>query len=665
MMRPWIFAVMVLVCIALLGGISQPIVSVAQTRPTPVDTDTVYTGRQFSRSDRLGITFISSAQIEPDDTRYQNALLLGAGWTRWPLYWNAVEVAPNEWDWSAYDELVINDMRYNLNINAILLDKPTFYADGEIIQGLNEPIFADGSDTPANGKALNPNNPWANFVYQAVQRYKPGGILARQQGWTSGQGVAIWEVWNEPDLAQFWRGGINNYARLLKVAYLAAHQADPTADVMFGGLLYSTPDNWLARVLAIYDNDPLARSNNWYMDAVAVHSYSYPWRTGWLTLFARQSLIAYGIDRPIFVNETGISIWDDYPGPVWVTSPEQRIRLGTADQQAWYFIQSTVYGWSEGASVVFFHQLYDDCGDQAAGTNFPPNNGDLCTQGQACFGDAFGLFRNTSNSICYSQHPTPGTARPAAAAFRLMADVFGAADFVYVDDTRLEGNSIFEFLRPASNERILVIWNRRFEDNTATIAASGSSAILYTLDRTSTITPQNGVYSLALNAAVPDSFPELEPIDISAIAGEPIILVEPIEGEAIPINATTSVQVEAPSVPVTSVPPTAGPIFNPTVAPENDTLAPTTFIIPLPERSASTFLVSWGAEDNGAIDRYVVWVQVNDGEWMPWLETQRQEGIYTGTPDNIYRFAVWAVDTAGNWSTNIDLTPQAQTQVQS
>ncbi|MDQ7034813.1 MAG: hypothetical protein Q9P01_08240 [Anaerolineae bacterium] len=46
-----------------------------------------------------------------------------------------------------------------------------------------------------------------------------------------------------------------NYARLLKVAYLAAHFADPTTTVMFGGLLYSTPDNWLARVLAIYEND--------------------------------------------------------------------------------------------------------------------------------------------------------------------------------------------------------------------------------------------------------------------------------------------------------------------------------------------------------------------------------------------------------------------------
>lgn len=636
----------------------------AQSPPTPVANNTVYTGRAFSRSDRLGITFISSAQIESDDERYQNALLLGAGWTRWPLYWNAVETSQGQWNWVDYDRLVMDDVRHGLSINAILLGRPDFFAEGDIISGLNEPVFADGSDTPANGKEINPNNPWAIFVYQAVQRYKPGGILAQQQGWSSGQGVDIWEVWNEPDLPQFWRGGINNYARLLKVAYLSAHQADPSSTVMFGGLLYSTPENWMARVLAIYDNDPLARSNNWYMDAVAVHSYSYPWRSGWLTLFARQTLIAYGLDRPIFVNETGISVWNDYPGPVWANSPEQRIRLGSVEQQAWYFIQSTAYAWAEGADVVFFHQLYDDCGDQAAGTDFPPNNGDLCSAGQACFGDAYGLFRNSTDSICYSQHPNAGTARSSAAAFRLMAQVFGSEEFVAVDDTRLEGNTIIEFERPATNERILVIWNRRFEPNTALITAGGSSATLHTLERTITIAPQNGIYSIALNAAQSDSYPDLETNDISGIGGEPVILIEPIEGVAPDINATTVIQVESPSEIVTVAPPTAGPIFNPTIAPEDDDESPTTFMSALPEVSARTFLVSWGATDNGSIDRYVVWVQISDGDWSPWLETQREEGIYTGVEGETYRFAVWAVDSAGNWSANISLVAQAETRVE-
>jgi hypothetical protein len=635
----------------------------AQESP-PFPENALSQQRPLIRSNRLGITFISSAQTAQDEQRYQNAVLLGTGWNRWPLYWNTIETSPGQFDWSAYDYLIINDVRYGLNINAILLDRPQFYANGNIIAGLYEPIFADGSDSPAQGKTMNPNNPWANFVYQAVQRYKSGGTLAREQGWVS-EGVDVWEVWNEPDLAQFWRGSIVDYARLLKVAYLAAHQADPTATVMYGGLLFSTPDNWLARVLAIYENDPQARNNNMYMDAVALHSYSYPWRTGWLTLFVRDTLRAYNLQKPIFVNETGISVWDDYPGPLWTSSANQRYKLGTEDQQAWFFIQSTAYAWSEGADVVFFHQLYDDCGDQAAGSNFPFHHGELCNDGRTCFGDAFGLFRNPSNSICYNHHPNPGTARPAATAFRLMSQIFGAASFIPGEETRIDGVTIIDFERPSTHERILVIWNRRFEANQAVIPAANSSATLYTMQGASSIAPQDNHYLIPLNAALADNFPELEPSDISAIGGEPVILVEVLqEGVApsiIPVDPL-------PTVPAMPSPiqiiPSPGPVIAPTTPAEEDHISPVTYVDPLPDISARTFIVSWGANDNGQIERYVVWVQINDGEWQPWLETQRSEGIYTGEPGNIYRFAVWAVDTGGNWSSNVALEAQAQTQVQ-
>jgi hypothetical protein len=46
------------------------------------------------------------------------------------------------------------------------------------------------------------------------------------------------------------------------------------------------------------------------------------------------------------------------------------------------------------------------------------------------------------------------------------------------------------------------------------------------------------------------------------------------------------------------------------------------------------------------------------------METERTEAIYTGEANNVYRFAVWAVDTAGNWSTNVSIEPQAETRVE-
>lgn len=499
--------------------------------PPVVAQDTSYI-----RSPRLGIAHISLTGQPTPAERYENALALGAGWNRYPIYWDQVEVEPGVFNWAAYDQQVSADLAYGLNINAILLGRPAFFADGGGIDGLAEPIFADGSDLPEANKPLNPDNPWANYVMQTVDRYMPDGSLAQREGWPAEQGIRVWEVWNEPDFPLFWSASIKDYARLLKVAYIVAKMVDPESQIMFGGLLYQTQDNWLARVLAIFEDDPLVEQFNWYMDIVAVHSYSYPWRSGWLVLWVRQTLKAYGLDRPIWLNESGVPIWDDYPGPMAASSPEEWQLRATAEQQASFFIQSTVYAWSEGAEVVFFHQLYDDCGNQPAGTDFPfdPTGLNQCPPGQLCVGDAFGLFRNTPGSVCFSQHPEPGTPRPAATAYRLMAELFGRGEYgqpqVEVSEDSLM--FIFESVRPG--KRLRVLWNRTFEPVALDLELT-NTASLYTLTSTTTVQPNaHGVYRLTLPPAAPDYYPFLEPGDVSAIGGEPRILVESLRG-ALPL----------------------------------------------------------------------------------------------------------------------------------
>ncbi len=34
----------------------------------------------------------------------------------------------------------------------------------------------------------------------------------------------------------------------------------------------------------------------------------------------KQVLAAYGLDRPVWLNESGVPVWDDYPGPTWTAS---------------------------------------------------------------------------------------------------------------------------------------------------------------------------------------------------------------------------------------------------------------------------------------------------------------------------------------------------------
>lgn len=647
---------------ALAGGLlllAAPGATLAQRESNPPQPPT----GDYIRAQRLGIAHISAVTEDTNPERYAQALNLGAGWNRWPIYWNMVETAPGAWDWTGYDRQVSDDLAYGLQINAILIGRPEFHADHNRISGLYAPIYADGSDLPGPGKMLNPENPWARFVHEAVMRYQPGGILAQSGALPPGAGIRIWEVWNEPDHRPFWRGTPEDYARLLKVAYIVIKQADPQAQVMFGGLLYTGGFNWLAAVLNVYINDPSAESNHWFMDIVAVHSYADPWRSGWLVLVVRETLIAFGLRRPIWLNETGVPVWDDYPGPTW--APNSALRA-TSDQQARFFIQSASYAWAEGAEMVIFHQLYDDCGDQAAGSDFPPHNGELCRVNSgdesACFGDAHGIYRNQGGSVCFSQHPLPGTPRSVARAFRLVAEVFGRQPFERESQLFFDQRAVIHtFLRPQSGERITVFWNRRLREFTLELPASGDDGQLISLDDSRLIVPDaDGLYRIALPPADPDNYDEPPPGASAAIGGPPYILIERIGGQvnAADINLGPPASFVTPSAPVTPL-----PTARPTVDPALDNRPPQATVLALPQVSEATFTVAWTGQDDSGIDRYLIWVRVDGGEWRPWLETSATSADYTGSPGSMYEFAAWAVDLGGNWSSNTVLEAQAATRV--
>jgi hypothetical protein len=474
----------------------------------------------YLRSQRLGITFISSPEVPADEIRYERALELGAGWNRFPIYWNHVETTEGFFNWTSVDRAVSDDLRHGLNIDAILLGTPEFYRDEQRIAGMHEPIFSDGTDTYREGKTINPDNYWANFVFLTVNRYMPGGELAQERGWADGVGIRVWEIWNEPDYLPFWSGSIGDYARLLKVAYIVAHGLDAETQVMFGGLLYNSEEgtNYLARVLAVFEEDPFHEEHNWYMDIVAVHNYNYAWRSGWLVRWVRETLRAYNLERPIWLNETGAPVWDDYPGPTWAESADERVLRVTQDQQASFLIQSAAYAWYEGADVIFFHQLYDDCGNQPPGTNFAPDAGQ--------FGDAFGIYRNEANALCFSQHPQAGTARPVAQAFQLLAEVFGSTPFKRIEmleDETLDSTAVaFEL----GSHQVTVFWNRTLEHLKTSLPAANNPALLLSLTVESFISPNNaGLYDVHMPAATPDDFPFLNAGDVSGIGGAPLLLI--------------------------------------------------------------------------------------------------------------------------------------------
>jgi hypothetical protein len=51
--------------------------------------------------------------------------------------------------------------------------------------------------------------------------------------------VTAWEVWNEEDTHRFWTGTAAQYVQLLRAAYPAVKQANPSALVVFGGTAHN------------------------------------------------------------------------------------------------------------------------------------------------------------------------------------------------------------------------------------------------------------------------------------------------------------------------------------------------------------------------------------------------------------------------------------------
>lgn len=594
--------------------------------PPVAPDEQAYAGRELARPQfegatgpNYGVDFISSAENPADDLQYANALATGASWNRWPVYWQAIETSADQFDWSAHDPVVSADMAHGLQLELILMGVPGFYFSGShaVPNTLWEPIFDDGSDNPAPGKGLNPNNKWARFVGAAVQRYRPGGVLAQAQGWPDGVGVRHWEMWNEPDLPWFWDGSKAEYARLLKVGYLAVKSVDPQAQVIsgamannFDGAYYTYYDD----ILSLYDADPMAASQNYFHDIMATHSYYYAWQT-WLHVFrAGNAMAAHGLHKPIWLNETGVPAWNDYPGPVW--DPLSAYRA-TQTEQADYMVQTAFYAIFAGADAIFHFQLYDGCGNQPRGTDFPPHNGELCTpEGmligdptKPCAGDANGLYRNPTDAACFTQHPQPETPRQNLSAYRVLTTYVTGVEPLW----RLRPGDTQEWIalyRPAQRQRVLALWARYGTNETATVEALGAQATWVGPDGvTQTLTPVDGRYVLSLPAATNQNADFAGPT-LYPIGGRPSILIE--VDEQAPV---------LPGVTLTDV--------------------------------GNQIEVAWPADDGlgSGVATYDVAVAVDGGAFEPWLSGATvTSGSYPATLGHVYRFRAQATDRAGNVS---------------
>ena len=571
-------------------------------------------------NERFGLAFVSPPDQLADEARYAGALMVGARWDRWPLYWHWVAeggyTGSHAGGQHDYDRLVAEEIERGIEPLVILMgtpaelarpldlpESPAQAAPARPLRtnpldvstatlppaSLTEPIFSDGTDEPGRDKPINPANAWAKFVFTTVERYRPGGVLAGQQRWARDAGVRHWEVWNEPDFRQFWAGSVEDYYRLLEVAYKSIKAADPDAVVLVGGLAFYEQPNWLGQLLQQTGGDP----GRAYFDALAVHHYWSIYYSEARLIDVRATLVGYNLDHiPIWMTESGLSVWDDYPATAHQVSPDTPWR-GAMTEQAAYVIEHPALVLFHGVERYFHFMLHDDCGDGPS--------------------TAFGLRQNFSPHVC---SPAQGQPRPAYSAYQLVTDQF--RDMQPLWRRRTTNADQVAFYRPDDRSRVLVVWSTEGLTATVTITATGEIAQLYwieperlagseTFRREATWSPVEDRYSLTLPPATNRNNPD--PFDPRYhIGGRPYVLVE------------------------------------------SDTQAPTATITRVVPVEPSTYLVKWLGQDMGSgVAGYDVWAGQDEGPLALWLSnTADMEAQYEGDLGHTYHFAVRARDQAGN-----------------
>jgi hypothetical protein len=147
---------------------------------------------------------------------------------------------------------------------------------------------------------------YAAYAGAFAARYGTDGSFWRAHPRLPQLPVAQYEIWNEPDNAAFWVPAPDPaaYARLYVAAAAAIHAADPSAQVLIGGL--TKPRTFMPAVLAA---DPSLRLG---IGGVAIHPYgATPSAVLAHVAAARAVLDSLGMAlTPLYVTEFG-----------WTTSP--------------------------------------------------------------------------------------------------------------------------------------------------------------------------------------------------------------------------------------------------------------------------------------------------------------------------------------------------------
>ncbi len=302
--------------------------------------------------DTYGVGFGADELLPQAPRALELASQANIKWVRLGIYWQDVEPNPGQFDFAADDALVASTGANKMNVLAILAYSTTWSTSAP----------ADPSDNVTHYPPRDYRE-WTDYVAAVVSRYAGD--------------IHYWEVWNEPDLTEFWNGTPEQYAALLAVTYSTIKAIDPTATVVLGGQAFvDLPDHpaseFLSQILGDAEHPAVAD-----FDIAAFHYYLPPGQAPRQFARFKSTLSDFGIgDRPIWVTEAGL--------PISAGVPSGHPSDSGLEAQADWLEMTLPTLVDLGAERVFWFQLDDNpaapCGFGLLGPDLTPRPADAALQ---------------------------------------------------------------------------------------------------------------------------------------------------------------------------------------------------------------------------------------------------------------------------------------------
>jgi Glycosyl hydrolases family 39 len=258
-------------------------------------------------------------------------------WDSRGTIWYTLEPRKGQWSFRQLDEDVSMAEQHKVGLLLTLGQTPQWASS----RPTEPPTYRTGAAAPPKNE-----EDWKTYVRTVATRY---------QGH-----IHEYEIWNEPNLNEFYSGTTEELFTLAKDAYEIIHEIDPTAIVISPSITGFYAVGWL--------NHYLDLGGGKYADVIGYHFYTTPHSPEAAIVVIQQvkaAMHSHGINKPLWNTEAGYLIKSDFhefpPGQGSMN------RILSHEEALAYVMRSYLLNWASGVSRLYWYDW--DGGTMGLGDN--------------------------------------------------------------------------------------------------------------------------------------------------------------------------------------------------------------------------------------------------------------------------------------------------------